>query len=166
MWWSPLRTSGVCRGTFPSSKGNVHDLFNNFAEHLTQADVVCVIYPNSQFLHQLDLVSNEILNGMGAVSVHSLQGYRTEITCQYRNIWRQNLRTLMSSYDQDKFRLVLTCTRHWAKCKAIYSSVYGYFSGISCAVLVDCIVQHLMLRHRYCWRIYITLSRTGHILKK
>ena len=127
----------MCRGTFPSSKGNVHDLFNNFAEHLTQADVVCVIYPNSQFLHQLDLVSNEILNGMGAVSVHSLQGYRTS----------QNLRTLMSSYHQDKFRLVLTCTRHWAKCKAIYSSVYGYFSGVSCVVLVDCIVQHLMLRH-------------------
>ncbi|KND02181.1 polynucleotide adenylyltransferase PAP1 [Spizellomyces punctatus DAOM BR117] len=77
----------------------------------------------------LDLADDNLLKGLDERCVRSLNGSRVtdEILRLVPNI--------------DAFRIALRCIKLWAKRRAIYSNVMGFFGGIAWAILVARVCQ-------------------------
>lgn len=77
----------------------------------------------------LDLADDNLLKGLDERCVRSLNGSR---------VTDEILRLVPKI---DAFRIALRCIKLWAKRRAIYSNVMGFFGGVAWAILVARVCQ-------------------------
>ena len=77
----------------------------------------------------LDLCNDSLLKGLDERCIRSLNGSRVtdEILKLVPNV--------------DSFRIALRCIKLWAKKRAIYSNVMGFFGGVAWAIAIARVCQ-------------------------
>ncbi|KAJ3696749.1 hypothetical protein LUZ61_000454 [Rhynchospora tenuis] len=98
--------------------------FMGVSVDLLYAKLALLIVPED-----LDLTPSSILENVDEQSARSLNGSRVTD------------RILHLVPNIENFRTTLRCVRYWAKCRCVYSNVYGFLGGISWALLVARICQ-------------------------
>ncbi|KAJ3286808.1 polynucleotide adenylyltransferase [Borealophlyctis nickersoniae] len=106
----------------------------------------------------LELSDDNLLKGLDERCIRSLNGSR---------VTDQILRLVPNI---DNFRIALRCIKHWAKRRAIYSNVMGFFGGVAWAIVVARVCQlypnaaagnivskFFGLIHRWAWPSPVTL---------
>ncbi|KAG0904605.1 hypothetical protein G6F33_002386 [Rhizopus arrhizus] len=92
-------------------------------------DFVCARLNLEEISEDIDLKDPEILRGLDAHSVRSINGTRVA----------DDILNLVPN--MDTFRATLRCIKLWATRKAVYSNVLGFLGGVAWAILVARVCQ-------------------------
>lgn len=108
-------------------------------------DLLLVTLPHASTVPKdLDILNDELLNGMSEQSRRSFNGPRdTMVISQLIRSAGSRLRNPPEAKDREQnFLKAIRCVRHWAKKRYIYSNKMGYLGGINFNILVTMVVQY------------------------